>query len=81
MWANNDYTYYMYKFYLSELQKRKRKTKAKSSSYYANLMKHDRRHKGSGSGQRLGFTGTVTEYECTKNPFHDFRKSMYVQWN
>lgn len=82
VWANNDYTYNMYKFYLSELQKRKREIKKqKSSSYYANLMKHDRRHKGSGSGQRLGFTGTVTEYECTKNPLHDFRRSMYVQWN
>lgn len=80
--ANNNYTDSMRKFYLSELQKRKRETKkSKSSSYYANLMKHDRRHKGSGSGQRLGFTGTVTEYECTKNPLHDFRRSMYVQWN
>ena len=80
--ANNDYTYYMYKFYLSELQKRKRETKkSKSSSYYANLMKHDdRKHKKGGGGQRLGFAGTVTEYECTKNPFHDFRRSMYVQW-
>lgn len=76
--ANNNYTDSMRKFYYEELRKRKRKTKTKSSSYYANLMKHDRRHKGSGSGQRLGFTGTVTDYECTKNPLHDFRRSMYV---
>jgi hypothetical protein len=64
--ANNNYTDSMRKFYYEELRKRKRKSK------------HDRRHKGSGSGQRLGFTGTVTDYECTKNPLHDFRRSMYV---
>lgn len=78
VWANNDYTYYMYKFYLSELQKRKQKSK---DSYYANLMRHDRKHKSGGGGQRLGFNGVVTEYECSKNPFHDFRRSMYIQWN
>ena len=76
--ANNNYTDSMRKFYYEELRKRKRKSKYVD---YIKMMKHDRRHKGGGSGQRLGLTGTVTEYECTKNPFHDFRRSMYVQWN
>lgn len=78
--AKNDYTKIMIEFYQSELHKRKEKLR-KDNKKYANMMKHDRKRKSGGNGQRLGFSGTVTEYECSKNPLHDFRRSMYVQWN
>ena len=76
VFANNNYTELMYKYYVNESTKRKRK-----SINYAKMMNHDRKHKSGGGGQRIGFNGTVTEYECSKNPYHDFRRSMYVQWN
>lgn len=38
-------------------------------------MNHDRRHKGGSGGVRLGkFCGQVTDYECAKEPLHDFRR-------
>lgn len=43
---------------------------------YENMMKHDRRHKGGGGGTRI-FNGSITDYECRKDPFHDFRRC----WN
>ena len=43
---------------------------------YENMMKHDRRHKGGGGGTRI-FNGSITDYECRKDPFHDFRQC----WN
>lgn len=39
-------------------------------------IKHDRRHKGGGGGTRI-FNGSITDYECRKDPFHDFRR----YWN
>ena len=41
---------------------------------YAQLMHHDRKHKKSGGGSSISRTQTVTDYECTKNPMHDFRR-------
>lgn len=42
---------------------------------YTNMMKHDRKQKSGGSGQRLTpFCGQVTDYETRKEPFHDFRR-------
>ena len=56
--------------------------KYKSHANYNQLMQHDRKHKkGGGGGTRLGSNGFTTDYECSKTPLHDFRKSMYVQWN
>ena len=40
---------------------------------YASMMKHDRRHK-SGGGGSLIHNGSITDYECAKNPLHDFRR-------
>lgn len=39
-----------------------------NSSY----MKHSRGHKKSSGGQR-DYVRSITDYECTKNPLHDFR--------
>lgn len=41
---------------------------------YAQLMRHDRKHKKSGGGSGISRMQTVTDYECTKNPMHDFRR-------
>ena len=40
---------------------------------YENMMKHDRRHKGGGGGSRI-YNGSITDYECSSNPLHDFRR-------
>ena len=42
------------------------------------LMKHDRMKKKGSGGTRLSkWNGIVTDYECTKNPLHDFRRVFY----
>lgn len=48
---------------------------------YENMMRHSRKRKGAGGGVRLGNSWYTTDYECSKNPMHDFHRSMYVQWN
>ena len=53
-----------------------RKCEHKSKAYkgnYASMMKHDRRHKSGGGGSRI-HNGSITDYECAKNPLHDFRR-------
>lgn len=40
---------------------------------YENLMRHDRKHKSGGGGSHI-YNGSITDYECTKNPLHDFRR-------
>lgn len=45
---------------------------------YENMMKHDKKHKKSGSGIRLDKENyyasvTFTDYECSNRPLHDFR--------
>ena len=57
--------------------------KGKQKSRHINceqLMKHDRVHKKGGGG-KISPTQIVTDYECAKVPLHDFRRSMYVQYN
>ena len=40
---------------------------------YAGMMKHDRKKKCGSGGVRIGkFCGQVTDYECRKDPLHDF---------
>lgn len=41
---------------------------------YARMMKHDRKHKAGGGGGTRICNGSITDYECTKNPLHDFRR-------
>ena len=47
--------------------------KANNKINYAKLMRHDRKHKSGGGGSRI-YNGSITDYECTKNPLHDFRR-------
>ena len=38
-------------------------------------MHHDRKRKSGSGGIRLKkWCGEITDYECSKNPFHDFRR-------
>lgn len=65
----NDFTAVMYKCYTSHQQKIKSKVSTQS------IMAHERKHKSGSGGVRLSkWNGQVTDYECTKNPYHDFRR-------
>ena len=53
-------------------RKCERKYKIRKGNY-ANMMKHNRKHKSGGGGSRIN-NRSVTDYECTNNPLHDFRR-------
>lgn len=53
----------------TEYRKFERKHRKHINSSY---LKHERKHKKSRGGQRDNIH-TITDYECTKNPLHDFR--------
>ena len=55
---------------------RKHQRKNKSKVNYAQMMEHERYHKSGGGGSRI-YNGNITDYECTKNPLHDFRR-VYI---
>ena len=57
----------MWNYYRKHQKKRKKK-----HINYEEMMKHDRKHKSGGGGSRI-YNGSITDYECTKNPMHDFR--------
>ena len=75
VFLRNDYTKIMYNYHCKGKCKRK-----KSFCNFEQLMKHERVHKKGGGG-KISPTQIVTDYECTKIPLHDFRRSMYVQYN
>lgn len=43
---------------------------------YKQIMRHERKKK-KGSGSRI-VTNSITDYECAKNPLHDFRRTYYI---
>ena len=64
-----NFTAVMYKCYASHQQKIKSKVSTQS------MMAHEQKHKSGSGGVRLSkWNGQVTDYECTKNPYHDFRR-------
>lgn len=67
-YAKNRYTEIMWDYYHKTQDKRNKKYIS-----YASMMKHDRKHKSGGGGQRI-CNISITDYECTNNPFHDFRR-------
>ena len=69
----NDYTKIMYGYYCKGKHK-------KSFCNFEELMKHERVHKKGGGG-KISPTQIVTDDECAKITLHDFRRSMYVQYN
>ena len=54
-------------------RKCERKNRKKRNVNYANMMKHDRMHKPGGGGTRI-HNGSITDYECSNSPLHDFRR-------
>ncbi len=70
----NQYTDLMWDCYRKNKVRHKKK---ESINKYKHMMKHERKHKRSSGGQRLGFSEVVTDYECTNNPIHDFRRTFY----
>ena len=75
-YEKNDLTELMWEYYTRNL----RRTKSDRNNY-ENMMKHSRKKKRASGGSRLGNNEYTTDYECAKVPLHDFRRSMYVQWN
>ena len=67
-YAKNEYTEMMWDYYRKHRQKRKKK-----HINYEKMMEHDRYHKSGGGGSRI-YNGSITDYECSKNPLHDFRR-------
>lgn len=67
-YAKNQCTEMMWDYYRKYQEKRRRNFRK-----YENMMRHERIHKGSGGGSRI-YNGSITDYECSKNPLHDFRR-------
>ena len=67
-YAKNEYTEMMWDYYRKHQQKRKKK-----HINYEKMMEHERYHKTGGGGSRI-YNGSITDYECSKNPMHDFRR-------
>ena len=67
-YAKNECTEMMWDYYRKHQQKRKKK-----HINYEKMMEHDRYHKSGGGGSRI-YNGSITDYECSKNPMHDFRR-------
>lgn len=55
-----------------------RRSKKRTIYNCRHLMKHDRKKKKGSGGQILGMMNqnTVTDYECAKEPLHDFRRTF-----
>ena len=66
-YVKNEYTEMMWDYH----RKLQRKSKCKVNC--APLMKHERVHKHGSGGSRI-YNGSITDYECSKNPMHDFRR-------
>lgn len=58
------------------LRKKSEEGKQKYSFKYANYMKHSRKKKRATGGTYSRFSGTLTDYECAKEPLHDFRRAI-----
>ena len=68
----NQYSEMMWDYYRKHQQKR-----SQDFRKCENMMRHERKHKAGGGGGTRIFNGSITDYECRKDPFHDFRRC----WN
>lgn len=67
-YAKNEYTEMMWNYYRKHQQKRSHNFRT-----CENMMRHERKHKAGSGGSRI-YNGSITDYECSSNPLHDFRK-------
>lgn len=70
MKVKNEYTDIMWNFYKGKAHKADKKYQGN----YTKMMKHERKKKTGGSGASRERKMTCTDYECAKNPLHDFRR-------
>lgn len=69
----NAFTEELWAFHIRHVTERR--TGKAYQGNYAGMMKHSRKKKCGSGGVRIGkFCGQVTDYECRKDPFHDFRR-------
>ena len=68
-YVKNQYTEMMWDYYRKHQQK-----KSHDFRKYENMMRHERKHKGGSGGESRIYDGSITDYECSKNPLHDFRR-------
>ena len=71
-YEKNQLTEIMWTYYRKSVQQKK------SHDNYEKMMRHSRKKKYSSGGSRLGNSSYTTDYECTKEPLHDFRRVMYL---
>ena len=69
-YLKNKYTEIMWDYFHAHTNNRTCKA---YKANYESMMSHDRRHKSGGGGSRI-YNGSITDYECTNNPLHDFRR-------
>lgn len=67
-YAKNELTETMWDYH-RKVQRKHRNT----SINYERLMAHERKRKHSSGGSRI-YNGSITDYECSKNPLHDFKR-------
>ena len=67
-YAKNEYTEMRWDYYRKHQQKRSHNFRT-----CENMMRHERKHKAGSGGSRI-YNGSITDYECSKNPMHDFRR-------
>lgn len=68
MYAKNKYTEIIWDYH------RKHQKKRNKHINYESMMKHNNLvHKHSGGGTRI-HNNSITDYECSSNPLHDFRR-------
>ena len=70
--VKNEYTEMLWKYH----RKYERKLSCKINCHA--LMRHDRQHKTGSGGSHFINNRTITDYECSKNPMHDFRRTRYI---
>ena len=76
-YAKNKYTEMMLQYYKDTIRKSNRKKQRCTKTNYSQMMCHERKKKSGGGGGKISHTQTVTDYECTKNPLHDFQRTFY----
>lgn len=69
-YLKNKYTEIMWDYFHAHTNNRTRKV---YKANYESMMSHDHRHKGGGGGSLI-YNGSITDYECSNNPLHDFRR-------
>lgn len=69
-YEKNSLTEIMWDYYHAHTNNRTRKA---YKANYEDMMRYDRKKKCGSGGSRI-YDNSITDYECAKNPLHDFRR-------